>query len=357
MQRDGRRSDETSRDRSDAPDAVERVDDGPSVHALHTQAVSVLRDIGDPVDSARDEEHTGKRPPRRSEAHEGESSRQADDPRGGNHRRAEPLDERRREQSREQRAQRERGQGGTERGVAQAEVRPDLRIARDDVREQRAVRKKTAATARRARWLSRPVIPDQSMVIDPAVKRPGTLPGMSYRFDSVPEVRQGLRDVHYLADDGIAGVVYLGRPAPEARPDRGSCRHRQDPAGEVGRRVHRRSPHPPAVLRGPRREQGALRVELQEAAAPHPGRPAVRRLERDARRHLQRGVPLTRPLLEAIRASEPVVLLVDEVDRVEIGTRSAPARDPVRLPGVHPRAGHGRRAPDPARGPHLEPHS
>ena len=51
------------------------------------------------------------------------------------------------------------------------------------------------------------------MVIDPAVKRPGTLPGMSsgsdYRFDSVPDVRQGLRDVHYLADDGIASVVYL----------------------------------------------------------------------------------------------------------------------------------------------------
>src|SRR5690242_21430389 len=32
---------------------------------------------------------------------------------------------------------------------------------------------------------------------------------MSYRFDSVPEVREGLRTVKYLADDGIAGVVYL----------------------------------------------------------------------------------------------------------------------------------------------------
>ena len=31
---------------------------------------------------------------------------------------------------------------------------------------------------------------------------------------------------------------------------------------------------------------------------------------------------LTRPLLEAIRANEPVVLLVDEVDRVEIETEA-----------------------------------
>ena len=29
------------------------------------------------------------------------------------------------------------------------------------------------------------------------------------RFDSIDGVRQGLADVHYLADDGIAGVVFL----------------------------------------------------------------------------------------------------------------------------------------------------
>ena len=32
---------------------------------------------------------------------------------------------------------------------------------------------------------------------------------MSDRFQSVAEVRSGLRDQNYLADDGIAGVVYL----------------------------------------------------------------------------------------------------------------------------------------------------
>ena len=33
---------------------------------------------------------------------------------------------------------------------------------------------------------------------------------MSYRFDNVPEVRESLQEVSYLADEGIAGVVYLG---------------------------------------------------------------------------------------------------------------------------------------------------
>src|SRR6201987_5404408 len=31
----------------------------------------------------------------------------------------------------------------------------------------------------------------------------------SPRFESVPAVREGLRSVSYLADEGIAGVVYL----------------------------------------------------------------------------------------------------------------------------------------------------
>src|SRR4051812_39263204 len=30
-----------------------------------------------------------------------------------------------------------------------------------------------------------------------------------YRFESVPAVRDGLRKVDYLADEGIAGIVYL----------------------------------------------------------------------------------------------------------------------------------------------------
>src|SRR5215813_8553218 len=32
---------------------------------------------------------------------------------------------------------------------------------------------------------------------------------MDFRFESVPAVRESLRKVDYLADEGIAGVVYL----------------------------------------------------------------------------------------------------------------------------------------------------
>src|SRR3954468_19533098 len=32
---------------------------------------------------------------------------------------------------------------------------------------------------------------------------------MSFRFETVPSVREKLRDVDYLADEGIAGIVYL----------------------------------------------------------------------------------------------------------------------------------------------------
>ena len=82
------------------------------------------------------------------------------------------------------------------------------------------------------------------------------------------------------------------RPAPEARPGRGPGRHRQDAAGQVGGRDDRRPAHPPPVLRGPRRVQGALRVELQEAAPAHPGRAERRRhVGRRRGRHLLRRLP------------------------------------------------------------------
>ena len=65
---------------------------------------------------------------------------------------------------------------------------------------------------------------------------------------------------------------------------------------------------------------------------------------------------LTRPLLEAIRAEEPG-RAADRRGRPRRGRdRGAAARDPLRLPGVDPRAGHGRGHADPARVPHVEQH-
>ena len=155
------------------------------------------------------------------------------------------------------------------------------------------------------------------------------MPEAPSRFESVPAVRESLRKVDYLSDEGIAGIVYLADRLQKPVLIEGPAGHGQDPAGQVGRRDDRRPPHPPPVLRGPRRGQGALRVELQEAAPAHPGRPA-----RDAEAASSQpwedietdifgeDFLLTRPLLEAIRADEPVVLLIDEIDRVEVETEA-----------------------------------
>ena len=39
---------------------------------------------------------------------------------------------------------------------------------------------------------------------------------MAHRFESVAQVRQGLKDVNYLADEGIAGVAFLEAYPQEA---------------------------------------------------------------------------------------------------------------------------------------------
>ena len=164
------------------------------------------------------------------------------------------------------------------------------------------------------------------MVIDPAVKRTGTLPGMSpgsdYRFDSVPEVRQGLRDVRYLADDGIAGVVYLADRLQKPVLIEG-------PAG-TGKTQLAKSV---AEFTGARLIRLQCYEGLDESKALYEWNYKKQLLRIQADRQsdgwndlhddiFSEEFLLTRPLLEAIRASEPVVLLVDEVDRVEIETEA-----------------------------------
>ncbi len=93
------------------------------------------------------------------------------------------------------------------------------------------------------------------------------------------------------------GGGVAGRPARQAGAGGGAGGHGQDGAGQVGRRMVGRTPHPPPVLRGPRRVQGPLRVELPQAAPPHPGRAVDGFRPRKAGmgcrrgRHLLRGLP------------------------------------------------------------------
>ena len=65
---------------------------------------------------------------------------------------------------------------------------------------------------------------------------------------------------------------------------------------------------------------------------------------------------LTRPLLEAIRADEPVVLLIDEVDRVEVETEALLLEILSDYQVSIPELGTIERQADPAGVPHLEQH-
>jgi MoxR-like ATPase len=146
---------------------------------------------------------------------------------------------------------------------------------------------------------------------------------MASRFDSVPAVLERLRDVDYLADTGIAGVVYLADRLEKPVLVEG-------PAG-VGKTELAKAV---AATTGGRLIRLQCYEGLDEAKAIYEWnyKKQLLRIQAD-REHetdwetvesdiFSEAFLLTRPLLEAIRAEEPVVLLIDEVDRVEIETEA-----------------------------------
>jgi MoxR-like ATPase len=152
-----------------------------------------------------------------------------------------------------------------------------------------------------------------------------TLTNAEPRFESVPAVRDGLASVRYLADEGIAGVVYLADRLQKPVLVEG-------PAGtgktELAKAV--------AQLTGSRLIRLQCYEGLDESKALYEWnykkqllRIQVERTEEDQATwsEIEEDIfaeefLLTRPLLEAIRASDPVVLLIDEVDRVEVETEA-----------------------------------
>jgi MoxR-like ATPase len=146
---------------------------------------------------------------------------------------------------------------------------------------------------------------------------------MAHRFDSVADVRSRLAKVDYLSDDGIAGVVHLadrlGKPILV-----------EGPAG-TGKTQLAKSV---AQITDARLIRLQCYEGLDESKALYEWNYKKQLLRIQAERNQESSWEdlstdifsdeflLTRPLLEAIRAEDPVVLLIDEVDRVEVETEA-----------------------------------
>jgi MoxR-like ATPase len=146
---------------------------------------------------------------------------------------------------------------------------------------------------------------------------------MVHRFESVPEVRQSLRDVNYLADEGIAGVVYLadrlGKPVlVEGPAGTGKTQLAKSVAEMTGSRLIRLQCYE-GLDESKALYEWNYKKQLLRIQAERSDGNTWEQVEEDI---FSDDFLLTRPLLEAIRADEPVVLLIDEVDRVEVETEA-----------------------------------
>jgi len=157
------------------------------------------------------------------------------------------------------------------------------------------------------------------------------------RFGSITEVRERLAESGYLADEGIAGVVYLAdrmaKPVlVEGPAGTGKTELAKSVARITGSRLIRLQCYEgldesKALYEWNYKKQ-LLRIQAQQVVEASSGGQAESRAEGEsAWRALEDDIfseefLLTRPLLEAIRSDDPVVLLIDEVDRVELETEA-----------------------------------
>jgi MoxR-like ATPase len=142
------------------------------------------------------------------------------------------------------------------------------------------------------------------------------------RFESVQAIREALSEVHYLADDGIAGVAFLadrlGKPVlVEGPAGTGKTQLAKSIAEITGARLIRLQCYEgldesKALYEWNYKKQ-LLRIQADRGAD------SWNEIHDDI---FSEEFLLTRPLLEAISAPDPVVLLIDEVDRVEVETEA-----------------------------------
>ena len=149
-----------------------------------------------------------------------------------------------------------------------------------------------------------------------------TIIQVDYRFEDVNGVRSGLSDVSYLADDGISGIVYLADrlakpvliagPAGTGKTQLAKSVAEMSDARLIRLQCYEGLDESKALYEWNYKKQ-LLRIQAENETRDWS------EIEDDL---FSEDFLLSRPLLEAIRAEDPVVLLIDEVDRVEIETEA-----------------------------------
>jgi len=154
-----------------------------------------------------------------------------------------------------------------------------------------------------------------------------TIDNVANRFDSPEEVTSRLRDVDYLSDAAIASTVFLAdrlnKPVlVEGPAGTGKTQLAKSVAEILGARLIRLQCYEgldesKTLYEWNYRKQ-LLRIQAGQSDGVKDDNDWSA-LEEDI---FDEDFLLARPLLEAIRATEPVVLLIDEVDRVELETEA-----------------------------------
>ncbi len=178
-------------------------------------------------------------------------------------------------------------------------------------------------------------MPRYGIPIDPWVKATGSVvvmtttdagaPGSTTpRFESVQSVRDALRGVNYLADEGIAGVAYLADrlqkpilvegPAGTGKTQLAKSIAEITDARLIRLQCYEGLDESKALYEWNYKKQ-LLRIQTERGEQGEDWTEIKDDIFSDE-------FLLTRPLLEAITATDPVVLLIDEVDRVEVETEA-----------------------------------
>jgi MoxR-like ATPase len=158
-------------------------------------------------------------------------------------------------------------------------------------------------------------------------ERPGASQDQAYQWASPDVIGRSLADAGYLADERICSVVYLGdrlgKPVlVEGPAGTGKTELAKSVAAAAGRRLIRLQCYEgldeAKALYEWNYSKQLLRIQAERTGA---DRETADWTDLQADIFSQEFL-LTRPLLAAIRAPDPVVLLIDEVDRIDVETEA-----------------------------------